>query len=73
MNSFKSACSLAKGTPVSFNQFQEELEPLGRLQIGIEPIIGRFGIFKAAEHLTDPFHGRDFTTPGSSTTATMSG
>ena len=61
MNSFKSACSFAKSTPVSLNQLEENVEPrLGR-QLGVKLVISRFGIFKTAEHLNDPFHVADFT------------
>jgi hypothetical protein len=56
MNSFKSACSFAKGTPVSFNQLQEDAEPFLGPQAGVELIVSQFGIFKTAEHLSSSFH-----------------
>jgi hypothetical protein len=57
MNSFKSACSFAKSTPVPFNQFEEDVEPFLGRQIGIKLVVRRFGIFKTAEDLSDSFHG----------------
>ena len=63
MNSFKSACSFAKSTPVSLNQLEENIEPrLGR-QVSVKLVVRRLGVFKTAEHLNDSFHVTDFTTP----------
>ena len=56
MNSFKSACNFAKSTPVSFNQLQENAEPLLWGQVGVELIVSQLGVFKTAEHLSDSFH-----------------
>ena len=56
MNSFKSACSFAKSTPVSFNQLQENAEPFLWCQVGVELIVSHFGILKTAEHLNDSLH-----------------
>ena len=58
MNSFKSACSFTKSTPVSLNQFEEDVETLFGRQVGIKLIIRLFGIFETVEHLNDSFHGR---------------
>lgn len=60
MNSFKSACSVAKSSPVLLNQLEENVEPcLGR-QVSVKLVVSRFGIFKTAEHLNDPLHEADF-------------
>ncbi len=56
MNSLKSACSFAKGTPVAFHQLEQDVEPLLRGQVGIELIVGPVCIFKTAEFLNDPVH-----------------
>jgi hypothetical protein len=57
MNSFKSACSFAKSTPVSFNQLEKDVEPLFRRQVSVKLIVRPLGIFKAAEPLNNSFHG----------------
>lgn len=57
MNSLKSACSFAKSTPVSFNQLEKNIEPFLRRQVSVKLIVSRLGIFKAAEHLNNSFHG----------------
>ena len=49
MNSFKSACSFAKSTPVSFNQLQENAEPFLWCQVGVELIVSHLGVFKTAK------------------------
>lgn len=59
MNSFKSVCSFAKGTPVSLDELQKNVEPLLGRQVRIELVIRVLGIFKAAEHLNDTFHGEE--------------
>jgi hypothetical protein len=59
MNSFKSVCSVAKGTPVSLDELEENVEPLFGRQVRIELIICLLGIFKAAERLNDSFHGEE--------------
>ena len=58
MNSFKSACSFAKRTPVLVDQIEKNVEPFLRRQVSIKAIISRFGIFKTAEHLNDSLHDR---------------
>lgn len=60
MNSFKSACSFAKSTPVSFNQLEEDVEPFLGRQIGVKLVVSRFRIFETAENLNDS-HVGDFT------------
>lgn len=57
MNSLKSACSFAKSTPVPFQQFQQDVEPLLGRSLGVELIVGAIGILKAAECLNDSLHG----------------
>ena len=56
MNSFKSACSFAKSTPMSINQLEENIESFFGRQVSIKPVISRFSIFKTAKHLNDSFH-----------------
>jgi hypothetical protein len=57
MNSLKSVCSFAKATPVTFHQFQQDVEPLLGCQVRIELIVGSIRIFKAARYLNDTVHG----------------
>ncbi len=64
MNSFKSACSFAKRTPVTFDQFEEDVEPFLGCQVGVELVVRRFSVFKAVKHLNDALHSCDFTTVG---------
>jgi hypothetical protein len=66
MNSFKSACSFAKSTPVSFNQFEEDVQSFLGRQIGIKLVVSRIGVFKSAENLSDSFHGSNSNTPARS-------
>ena len=61
MNSFKSACSFAKSTPVPFNQLEEDVEPFLGRKVGVKLIVSRFGVFKTAEQLNDSFHGGTLT------------
>ena len=44
-----------------FDQIEEDVEPLLRRQASVKLIVGRLGVFKASEHLNDPFHVFDFT------------
>lgn len=57
MNSLKSVCSFAKGTPLPLYNFQEHREPVLRCKLGIELIIRTIGIFEATEHLNNAVHG----------------
>ena len=61
MNSLKSACSFAKGTPLPLYQFQEHREPVFRCKLRIELIIRSIGIFEASEHLNYAVHGVTLT------------
>jgi hypothetical protein len=69
MNSLKSACSFAKRTPVTFDQFEEDVEPFLGRQVGIELVVRLFSLFKAVKHLNDAFHRCDFITVGVSASA----
>lgn len=65
MNSFKSASSFAKTTPVSFHQLKQDIEPLLRSQISVELRVGLLGIFKTSEHLRDSLHKTTLARPPS--------
>jgi hypothetical protein len=56
MNSLQSACSFAKGTPMSFDELEEEPEPFLGCEISVKLIISRIGIFKTTEHVNDALH-----------------
>ena len=56
MNSFKSACSFAKSTPVPLQQFEKHVEPLLRRQLRVELIVGAIRIFKTAKDLNESIH-----------------
>lgn len=56
MNSLKSLCSFAKSSPVTFDQFQQHVEPLLRRELGIEAVVRVFGILEAAENASDAIH-----------------
>jgi hypothetical protein len=56
MNSLKSACSFATGTPVPLNQFEQHLQPLFRFQIRVELMVGLISLFKATKDLTGSVH-----------------
>ncbi len=58
MNSFKSACSVAKSTPVPFHQLEEDIESFLRRQVRVELVISTIGFLKSAEDLNDRFHSR---------------
>lgn len=57
MNSFKSACSFAKRTPMSFNEFEEDVETLLGREVSVELVVGHLGIFKTAKNPHDGLHG----------------
>jgi hypothetical protein len=56
MNSLKSACSFAKSTPMTFDQFQQEVEPFRGGQLRVKLVVGSIGILKAEKDLSDSFH-----------------
>lgn len=62
MNSLKSVCSFAKGTPVAFHQFEQDVEPFLGGQIGVELIVGLIRLFETAELPRDSLHGIDCST-----------
>lgn len=62
MNSFKSACSLPKSTPVPFNQLEQDIEPFLWGQVSIELVVSSLCLFKATKYLNGSFHETDFTT-----------
>ena len=56
MNSFKSACSFAKSTPVPFYELEKHVEPLLWRQICVELIVGAIRILKTAKDSNDSIH-----------------
>ncbi len=62
MNSFKSVCSFAKSTPVSFHELKEDIEALLGREVSVKLVVSRIGIFKTAEHPDDAFHRGNCTT-----------
>jgi hypothetical protein len=62
MNSFKSACSFAKRAPLSFDELEEDVEPLLGREIRVELVVSRIGFLKTVEHLDDAFHRSNSTT-----------
>jgi hypothetical protein len=62
MNSLKSLCRCAKGTPVACNELEENLETSLWCQIRVELIVRAIGILKTAEHLGDSLHELECTT-----------
>ncbi|HEX4337782.1 MAG TPA: hypothetical protein VH062_17855 [Polyangiaceae bacterium] len=56
MNSLKSLCSWAKGTPLAFDELEQQLETsLGR-QVRIKRVISLIRLRKTAEDSSDAFH-----------------
>jgi len=41
---------------MSFDQFEEDVEPFLGRQVGIELVVSLFGVFKTAEYLSHSFH-----------------
>lgn len=60
MNSLESVCSFAKSTPVTFHQFQQDVDPLFRCQVRVELIICEVCILETAKDLNDSVHARNF-------------
>jgi hypothetical protein len=54
MNSLKSFCSFAKGTPVSLDDLEKDVEALFGGQTCVVFVVGPVGIVEAAEDLGDP-------------------
>lgn len=56
MNSLKSVCSSPKGTPVSFDQIQQNVDAFLRAQAPIADVFCVFGILETIENPARLFH-----------------
>jgi len=58
MNSLKSLCRFAKGSPVACDQVEQDVESLLRGQIRVELIVSLLGFFEAAKDPSNAIHAR---------------
>src|SRR5258706_14183724 len=56
MNSLKSVCRFAKGTPVSLNHREKDVESFFGRQTCVVSVVGPLGFVETLEDLGDPLH-----------------
>jgi hypothetical protein len=47
---------------LSFDELEEDIEPLLGREVGVELVVSRIGFLKTVEQLEDAFHRSNFTT-----------
>lgn len=56
MNSLESACSFAKSTPMPFDQFEKDVEPLFGREGRVEAVVCAVGVFERLKQLNVTAH-----------------
>src|SRR6185503_20663932 len=56
MNSLKSVCSFAKGAPVTFNEFEQDLQSCRRREVCVVLIVSTISVLKTVKNLGDSLH-----------------